>query len=138
MTTMHHQETLDAAMWFDRLGRFVERLGESGGGVDRHIRRAYHLQCLAPHALKPLLAEPIEETRLEAMLDCGAFESAITRLVGTAGQVTVKASEQDAAIEVRTRIAPRPHDGNAASDTWSVAMLEAWAVSFLRYRQLPH
>lgn len=135
--TGYDQESLDAMTWFERMGRFVEGLSQDHARPDRHIRKAYHLHCLAPDALKPMMAAPVEEARMEAMLECGAFESAVTSLIGTAGRVAVS-SGAGGGIEVCMSVGPGLPEDNPANDAWPIAMLEAWAESFLRLRPLPH
>lgn len=137
MMTIDREEALDMATWYDRMGRLIAGLSAGEGGVARHIRKAYHLHALAPDALRPMMAEPIEEAKLEAMLECGAFESAVASLIGKAAHVTVVTGENDPAIEVRVRIEPTV-DGSSTTETWPMAMLEAWAVSLHRFRSLPH
>lgn len=136
MTTVVDHEPLDAATWFDRMGRFVAGLDATDGTPSRHIRKAYHLHCLAPHPLKAMMAAPLPEERLEAMLECGAYESAVTSLIGKTGRVTVAPDATDGGIEVRLRVDPASPADATASETWPTAMLEAWAVSFLRLRPL--
>lgn len=138
MTTVLEQEPLDANTWFDRMARLVEGLGEGEGAPDRHIRKAYHLQALAPHPLSAMMGAPVEEERFEAMLECGAYESAVTSLIGGAAQVTVGCDDPDAGIEVRLRVNPVSPGGEETATSWPTAMLEAWAVSFLRLRPLPN
>lgn len=106
MTTMIDRETLDASTWFERMARLTAALGQGDGALDRHIRKAYHLHCLAPDAIKRMMSAPIEEARLEAMLECGAYDSAVGCLTGT---------------EEPIEISP-------------LARLEAWAASFLHLR----
>lgn len=137
MTTIDREEALDIATWYDRMGRFIEGLNEGDGGAGRHIRKAYHLLSLAPYALRPMMAPPVEEAKLEAMLECGAFESAVASLIGKTGHVTVSNGDNDPAIEIRMRVEPST-DGSSTIETWPMAMLEAWAVSFQRLRPLPH
>lgn len=138
MTTVLDQEALDADTWFDRMARLVEGLGECEGALDRHIRKAYHLHTLAPHPLKAMMAAPVEEERFEAMLECGAYESAIASLIGRTGDVTVGCDDLDAGIEVRLRVNPGSPVGKDTIASWPTAMLEAWAASFLRLRPLSH
>ena len=82
MTTVEHQEVLDIATWCDRMARLINNLSAYPGDTAHHIRRAYHLHCLAPHALKPMMSGHVEEGHLEAMLERGAFQSAVAGLVG--------------------------------------------------------
>lgn len=135
---MTDQEPLDAITWFERMGRLLDGLGQDNGGPERHIRQAYHLHCLAPHPLKRMMADPVEEARMEAMLDCGAYESAVCTLIGPAGQITVGSGGTEPGIEVRMRVDPASLDGSGPDETWPIALLEAWAVSFMRLRTLPH
>lgn len=134
--SVSEDDTLDAATWFDQMGRLLQGLIDSDATPERNIRKAYHLLCLAPHALKRMLPTPVAETRLEKMLECGAYESAVALLLGATGHVTVVGSDGGRGIEVRMRIDPQapeePHE------PWAMAMLEAWAVSFLRFRALPN
>lgn len=137
MTTVVEQEPLDADTWFDRMARLAEGLGE--GAPDRHLRKAYHLRALAPHPLKGMMAAAVEEERFEAMLECGAYESAVTSLIGETGQVAVARDDRHTGIEVRLRVDPGSPAGNETTTaSWSTAMLEAWVVSFLRLRPLAH
>ena len=136
MTTVNDQNTLDATTWFERMGRLVEGLNDKNGRPDRHIRKAYHLLCLAPTPIKRMLPDPIPESRLESLLECGAYESAVICILGGAGHVTVTTSGDERGIEIRLRIDPQAHQ--TTHESWSIALLEAWAVSFLRLRALPH
>lgn len=138
MLTAVEQESLDANTWFDRMRRLVEGLGEGDGTPDRHIRKAYHLHALAPQPIKEMMPAPVEEERLEAMLECGAYESAVASLIGNMGQVTVGCDDRPAGIEVRLRVEPGSPSGEDTIASWPRAMLEAWAVSFLRLRPLPN
>lgn len=138
MTTMTDHESLDIMTWLQRLGRLADGIGQSGESADRHIRKAYHLHCLAPDPLKRMMPPPIEENRMEAMLECGAYESAVSCLIGKGGCVTVKSGENDTGIEVSLRVNPSAPATEEPSETWPLAMLEAWAVSFLRLRPAPH
>lgn len=124
--------------WFQRLGRLADGLSQSGNSPARHIRKAYYLHCLAPEAIKRMMPAPIEEARMEAMLECGAYESAVSSLIGTGGRVTVKSGERDGGVEVGLRVNPSAPEAQEISDTWPLAMLEAWAASFLRLRTAPH
>ena len=136
MMTVVEQEPLDANTWFDHMERLVEGLGKGESAPDRHIRKAYYLHALAPQPLKAMMPAPIEEERFEAMLDCGAYESAVTSLIGKMGQVTVACDDRDSDIEVRLRVNPGSPAGGDTLAPWPAAMLEAWAVSFLRLRPL--
>lgn len=136
--TIDDHDSLDATTWFERMERFADGLSMASEEPARHIRKAYHLNCLAPPALKPLMAAPVEEERLEAMLDCGAYESAVSCMIGPAGKVTVSSDRAEGGIQVTMRVRPGETNAQDTSGDWPIALLEAWAVSFLRLRPRPH
>lgn len=133
----YDDECLDTTTWFDRMERFATGLCEQPASPARHIRKAYHLHCLAPEALKPAMPAPLEEDRMEAMLECGAYESAVASLIGPAGQVTVRNGDEGG-IQLAMRVSPDASSAQDSADTWPMALLEAWAASFLRLRARPH
>lgn len=127
--------SLDAATWLRRMGRFVEGLAEGEASPARHIRQAYHLHCLAPDALKPLMPAPLEEARLEAMLERGAYVSAAASLVGLAG---VRNGAPDPEMAIGRYPAAGGFDARDADQGCPIAVLETWAASFLCLRGRPH
>ena len=136
MMTVNEQEPLDTAIWFERMARFVQGLREAEGKPDHHIRKAYHLLCLAPKALKQTMPDPVEESRLEAMLECGAYESAVASIFGAASKVSIKTSNSTRGVEACMHIDPRAPE--STRETWATAMLDAWAGSYLSRRPLPN
>lgn len=127
MTTVIEPEALDAFTWFDRVGRFRESLRQADPQPARHIRQAYHLHCLAPDALKRIMPAPLEELELDAMLASGHYEAAVSSLVGTVARATSPAPGADESAL-----------SSGAANAWVLAVLEAWAASFLRLRPLRH
>lgn len=138
MTTANNHEALDTATWFDRMDRFAAGLGEARSAPDRHIRKAYHLHCLAPHPLKGMMPPPVDEARMEAMLERGALESAVASLTGTAGQAALRNGAAAAAVEGDMSVDSTRMSETAVTEATPMAMLEAWAAGFLRLRSRPH
>lgn len=137
MTTMvFGQEGLDPSTWLERMDRLAESIAQGAAAPDRHIRQAYHLQCLAPDGLRPMMTTPIEEERLEAMLEGGAFEAAVASVVGTASpERNSEASDHYVLRREDESLSSKQKSGVEADP---MEMLQTWAKSFLRLRPQPH
>lgn len=127
-------DRLDAATWFAQLNRLVEALPKDDACPDRHIRRAYYLQRLAPQALEPMMAIATED-EFEAMLEQGDYENAVAQFTSPVG---LRKPFEDCASTPHHKV-----HGDLASSTGSSseaqrirAVLEAWASSFLRSQPL--
>ncbi len=77
-----HDELLDPITWLGQVRRLVDGVHADPSCPERHIRKAYHLVCLAPEPLSRAFPDPIEEDALEAMLADEKYESAALRVVG--------------------------------------------------------
>ena len=125
------EDRLDEATWFEQLGRLAEGLAQCDIGPERHIRRAYHLQRLAPKSFGPKIPPPAEEHTFEALLEAGAYEEAVQRLVGTTcSRVSSEKSQNAPSINASNRAGPvaeRLHEPCQAR-----SMLQSWAASFLQ------
>lgn len=95
---------------------------------DHAIRRAYHLACLCPVALRPFIWPGFGESELEALLEKGEMEQAARRVIARNG---------DVAIEPRTDLTGFVATYNIGEDCIRFeghssvhAMIGAWAELF--------
>jgi hypothetical protein len=122
----HEQEPLEKGTWFKQLDRLLEALANSDGPPDRHIRRAYHLQCLAPPELRPMMAPPTDEQTFEALLDAGMHDDAVSLLIGAPdADLANAAPETMSGVE---RFGSLPGNSNSAGLS-AQSRLAAWAAS---------
>lgn len=108
-------------VWCARMARLLDSLHDVDTPTARHIRTAYHLHCLAPHALRPIMTPTLDEDAFEAMLESGAYESATTSLVGA---LHGEGPDYDGFV------ASPSNAGRSSGEAQSMAMLGSWAVNF--------
>ncbi len=127
---------LDAVSWVSRVMRFIQGLSDETVAVDRHIRKAYHLQCLAPLEFRRLMVPSVAEAQIEAMLERGGYGCAVERITGVAAESSfelVGAAETGGRAPVGEVLSFETIRHNGILTT-----LETWASGFLRLRPVVH
>lgn len=120
-------QPLDLVTWFGRLAKLLEQ-AEDRDVASQHsvIRQAYHLVRLAPEPFRGSLPVDLEEHRVESMLDCDAYESAVMALLGPETSFTVQkdagVDEMSVVMSVDARSAP----GHGRHQSGAKAMVQAW------------
>jgi hypothetical protein len=136
-TTMRtgEQDRLDTATWLQQLSRLVDDLATEDACPGRHIRRAYHLQRLAPQSMGPMLAAQIDEESLEAVLETGSYDEAVTLLVGD----DVMTASQDTRLAVAGDGPSLSPSSNSDCDPNGRVRerLKAWAARYHRVSVMP-
>lgn len=84
-------EPLEPGMWFEHTAKLLERFKSSKDDEDLEaaLRRAYFLLQLAPRPLREFLRPAISESRFEAFIDVGAFDSAAIGLIAEPAAIEV-------------------------------------------------
>lgn len=123
----HDIEPLDPHTWFRRLSKLLENAQNSDQlSPETFIRRAYHLMKLSPGPFRDGLPIELEEQRVESMLACEAFESAVMALLGTQISFTVQkdggANEVSVVMSLDASSAP----GHGRHKIGAIAMVQAW------------
>ena len=121
-------EPLDPETWFNQ----VERLhgiarAMDGEAPDAAIRRAYHLSRLAPGPLRQIIPSSLDESALEALLECGGYESAVMALFGNQAGITIKKYATSPDVTVSVSLEESGVVGRGKHHTFAKALLEAWA-----------
>src|SRR5690606_3880573 len=76
------QRPLDAAVWFESLGRLLERV-PSAAPLENRLRLSFTLVSLAPHPISRVVHCQLDESAFENLLDTGEFAKAAIALLGT-------------------------------------------------------
>lgn len=126
--TRDNIEPLDPHTWFARLAKLLRDATLTEPGFqDKVIRQAYHLIKLAPGPLRVSLPADFDEQRVESMLECDAFESAVMVLVGLETSFTVQkdagVNEMSVVVSLEAGSAP----GHGRHESGAMAMIQAWA-----------
>lgn len=124
-------EPLAPALWFQRI--VVIATGELGS-VENSLRHAAHLVQLAPISFRRVVQPILEESKFEAILEAGDFETAARHLVVPPATLTVESADvgQRPRAALACHILQRPVDGNG--DTVAAAILDAWASRLIALR----
>lgn len=122
------QESLDPSTWLERIKRLAQSSqGPDADAPDRLIRLASYLARLAPPSIRELMPKPLDEARVEAFLDCGAYDSAVMALMGPRSFFTAQRKFGDDEVEVSVSMDPSTGHGTARHKLCAMAMLSAWA-----------
>lgn len=125
------QEPLSSEIWFDRVGLIATG---ALAGVEQSLRHAYHLQQIAPLALRESIQPAIGEADFEELLASEDFGAAARSLVGK--PMLRDLQEGSSAIETIAVVACGPWQKTARGrgPTEALAILDAWSKCVLMAR----
>lgn len=120
-------EPLDPVTWFCRLAKLLAQAEDLDVDSQQSvIRQAYHLVRLAPEPFRGSLPVDLDEHRVESMLDCDAYESAVMALLGAETSFTLQkdpgVNEMSVVMSGDARSAP----GHGHHQSGAKAMVQAW------------
>ena len=123
-------EPLDPITWLDKLARLhSEAMGTEERPTDSFIRQAFHLTKLAPGPYRDLLPVDVDEERVEAMLECGAHESAMMALIKPETPFQVQKPRGAERFSAQVAIDTQAPLGQSSHKVCGKAILCAWLCS---------
>ena len=126
--TIRSIEPLDPQTWFERVARLLEAAQTIEiQSPEALIRQAYHLVKLAPGPFRDILPVDMDEDAVEALLDCGGYESAVMALIGSQTSFTVRKDASRSEVSARLTLDPEAAPGHGRHESCALAMLQAWA-----------
>lgn len=121
-------ESLDPSTWLGRIRRLAQSSqGPEADAPARLIRLASYLARLAPEPIRELMPQTWDEARVEAFLDCGAYDSAVMALLGPRSFFTAERRLDHDEVDVTVTLDPASMPGIASHKICAMAMLSAWA-----------
>ena len=124
-------DPLSSEIWFERIGLIAAGVL---AGVEQSLRHAYHLQQIAPRALRESIQPAIGEDDFEELLASGDFGAAARSLVGKPMSLDVQAGND--ALEKIAIVAcgQRREAARGRGPTEALAILDAWSRCVLMAR----
>lgn len=126
-------EPLDPATWFARIAVLIETAEKiDGQAPDVSIRQAFHLIALAPGPLRDMFPLRLDEHALEALLECGAYDSAVIALIGQNVNYKIDRRFQHDTLEARVALEGTSVRRIGRHNTLALGLLKAWAQAVMQ------
>ncbi|MDD3799412.1 MAG: hypothetical protein PHE36_09575 [Novosphingobium sp.] len=128
-------DPLPADLWFTEIGKLEESCLHDGSDTSGSIvRRAFQLARLAPRPIGRILASPVSENEIEAMLERGETTEAAATVVGSGGKVGLPPRQGAGRCVASFGLGDeRPVSVEAGSP--ALALVGAWARFFMTVRK---
>lgn len=124
-------EPLSSEIWFGR----VELIAAGAlAGVEQSLRHAYHLQQIAPLALRDSIQPAIGEDDFEELLASGDFGAAARRLVGKPMFLDVQGGNSAIETIAIVECGPWRQTARGRGPTEALAILDAWSKCVMAAR----
>jgi hypothetical protein len=121
-------EPLEPEIWFEQIRTLATRLSRLGGdSPEAVIRKAYYLVQLTPTPLRHVVRCQTDEAVFEQMLDSGAYDAAVTALIGSPVGFEISRDAGRAGISASVRLPDDAGVGAARDQTVARALLAAWS-----------
>jgi hypothetical protein len=122
-------EPMEPSIWFERLGKLLASAVEKGAASPESvIRQAFHLVKLAPGPFREILPIDLDEERMERLLGCGGYESAVMALIGDRTTFSVHKVAGEQTVTAALSLDPHAQAGLGAHSSCAKAMLQAWVL----------
>ena len=128
-------EPLEPGLWFAEIDYlYARRVQSSDEELGTVFRKAFYLVQLAPAPLKALMPTDLQESAVEAFLDCGAYGNVALALCGAPLGVTLRREVGCRATEATVFIPGAASEGTDRDNDLARALLGAWCRVLLLLR----
>lgn len=126
-------EPLPTGLWLREMAALANDCAGRADLAEGHaIRRAYHLCCLCPRPLRPLLLPGYLDSDLEGFLARGEVVQAVALILGN-GEIAIRPLDDRSGFEAQYGMGDGVHAALTARLA-GLAMIGAWARFFSEQR----